>query len=343
MRGSKHAQGLTRTAKPFGATTNYHAEEGALLNWKRFLAKHSPLLILAALCIVLAISSENFRSAGNLQNIALRTCVVSIIAVGQILVILTGGIDLSVGSLAALGGAVGCLSMKAGVPVLPSILLGSCCGMLCGAINGVLVTKGRIPPFIVTLGMMMSARGVVMLLTGAKPVFGLPAGINFLGGKEGWWIPVIIALVITAVFAIILTYTRFGRGLYAMGGNMSAARLSGINVDGMRLVAYSLCGLLAGFAGMMLASRVGIGDPSAAEGYELDAIAACVMGGASLTGGEGGTFGALAGALIMNVLVNYCNLVGVEVHWQRVLVGTLIVALVYYDNLRKRRANLLQD
>lgn len=325
---------------------------------KRLLARHSPLVILAGLCIVLAILSEDFRQPGNLQRVAYRTSVVGIMAIGECLVILTAGIDLSVGSVAALAGVFGCLAMKwLGTPgpgesadliisnwdVCLGVLAGACAGLLCGAINGSLVTKGRMPPFIVTLGMMMVARGATMLLSGAKPVFGLPDSFGYLGGAKGWYIPVLITGAVTGVFAVTLAFTRFGRALYATGGKLSAARLSGIPVDRVRLYAYALCGLLAGFSGVMLASKTSVAAPSAAETYELNAIAACVIGGTSLMGGEGSAIGALAGALIMNVLVNFCNLKDISVHWQMVFVGGLIIVLIYYDNFRKRRAGLLKE
>jgi ribose transport system permease protein len=317
---------------------------------RRRLARHSPLLIFAALCVVLAMISPDFRGGGNLQQVGMRTCVVAIMAVGQILVILTAGIDLSVASVAALAGLVATLLMTDyGWPVPLAIAAGCATGAACGAINGFLITRGRIQPFIVTLGMMMVARGAAMLIAGAKSVFGLPQSFKYLGGSQKIgemgtaWIPISIALSIAILFAIVLSHTRFGRALYAIGGNLTGARLSGIPVDGVRVWAYTLCGLLAGFSGIMLAARVGIGDPAAAPGYELDAIAACVIGGASLVGGEGGALGVVAGALMMSVLVNFCNLNDISIHWQRVLVGSLIVALVYYDNFRKRRAGLLKD
>ncbi|NIA16130.1 MAG: ribose ABC transporter permease [Nitrospiraceae bacterium] len=326
---------------------------------KRFLARHSPLLILAALCIVLALLSEDFRRPGNLQRVAYRTAVIGIIATGQVLVIITAGIDLSVGSVAALAGVAGCMTMKGmGVPidegpgaelaisnfaVFVGVIVGTLTGLVCGAANGLLVTKGKIQPFIVTLGMMMVARGLALLLSNAVSISGLPESFKHLGGSRGWYIPVAITVLIALVFAVALAFTRFGRAIYATGGNRSAARLSGVPVDRVRLYAYSLCGLLAGFAGVMLASRTAVAQPTAAEGYELDAIAACVIGGASLMGGEGGCIGALAGALIMKVLVNFCNLVGFDVFWQKILVGALIILLVFYDNVRKRRAGLLRE
>ena len=311
---------------------------------RRFIARNSPLFILAGLCLVLAVISPNFRSANNLQNVAYRVCVVGIIATGQTLVILTAGIDLSVGSVAALSGVVAALLMTKGhVPIVPAVIAGSATGLCCGVINGVATAKGKLPPFIVTLGMMMAARGTALLITGAQPVFGLPTAFKYLGGTKGWYIPVSITLAITAAFAVVLAFGRFGRALYATGGNLQGARLSGIPVDRVRIGAFAWCGLLTGFAGVMLASKTSIGDPLAGEGMELEAIAACVIGGASLMGGEGGCVGSLAGALIMIVLVNFCNLQELDPHWQKVLVGPLIVGLAFYDNLRKRKAGLIRD
>ncbi len=317
---------------------------------RRLFARHSQLFIFAALCVVLAAVSPDFRSGGNIQQVALRTCVVAIMAVGQILVILTAGIDLSVGSVAALSGVVtGLLMTEQGWPVPLAVAAGCATGMACGAINGLLITRGRIQPFIVTFGMLMVARGAAMLLADSVSVFGLPQSFRYLGGSQkigGYgtaWIPISIALVIALACAVVLSHTRFGRALYATGGNLTGARLSGIPVDRVRVLAYTVCGLLAAVSGIMLAARTSIADPAGASGYEFDAIAACVIGGASLAGGVGGALGVVAGALIMNVLVNFCNLNDISVHWQRVLVGSLIVALVYYDNFRKRRAGLLKD
>lgn len=308
----------------------------------RLIAKHFPLLFFAVLCIGMAMYSESFRDPQNMQNVSYRTAVIAVIALGQLLVILTGGIDLSVGSVAALSGVAGCLAM-AKVGMVPGMAVGLLTGVACGFVNGALITKGRIPPFIVTLGMMMAARGFTLVLSGGVPVFGLPPAFAWLGGTKAWWVPVLIMFALTANAFAGLTYSRFGRALYAIGGNRNAARLSGLPVDKDMTLAYTICGAMAGFAGLMLASQTSIAAPTAAEMYELHAIAACVIGGASLTGGEGGAVGALAGALIMQVLNNFCTLRNIEVYWQNILVGALIVALVYYDNLRKRRAGLLSE
>ncbi len=314
---------------------------------KQFIAKHSPLFILAGLCIAMALYSSDFSGRGNLQSVAMRTSVVGIIAVGELLVILTAGIDLSVGSVAALSAVVGCIVMKSmgdSAMALPvGLLVGCGVGMLCGLINGLLVSKGRIPPFIVTLGTMMWARGLVLLASNGEPVFGMPDAFFWLGGANAWWVPVLLTVSIVAFFFVVLTYTPFGRSLYAIGGNRQAARLSGLPVDRSQMLAYTLSGTLAGFAGLVLASRTSIAAPMAAEMYELEAIAACVIGGASLMGGEGGVIAALAGALIMTVLRNFCTLEDIQVYWQQVLVGGLIVILVYYDSMRKRKAGLIGD
>lgn len=321
---------------------------------RHFVAKHFPLFILAAIVITFAIVSPHFRKWNNMSEVMARTTFVGVLAMGQLLVILTGGIDLSVGSIAAVAGMVGCMCMKtdgleaiwASSPALVvavGLIAGTLTGLLCGAVNGVLVAKGKIPPFVVTLGMMMAARGAARLLSGGQNISALPKGFEWVGGAVVWYVPVCIMLGITLVCALMLNFSRFGRYLYAIGGNREATRLSGIAVDRMRILAFSICGMAAGFGGMIMASRTNIGNPNAAEMSELDAIAACVIGGASLSGGEGGAFTALAGALIMAVLNNFCILQGINDNWQRVTIGTLIIGFVFYDNLRKRRVGLLKE
>ncbi len=309
---------------------------------KRFIAKHSPLFILAGLCILLAMWNDDFRQPGNLQTVASRTSIIGVIAIGQLMVILTAGIDLSVGSVAALSGVIGCLAMTKGVPMPVGVAIGCWIGMICGAINGTLVAKGRIAPFIVTLGMMMVARGLALLISGGKPIFGLPPSFLWLGDAKDWRVPVLIVAVLCIGFTFMLLFTRFGRSLYAIGGNKQASRLSGVPVDKVLILAYTLSGLMAGLGGMMLAAKTSIGSPTAAEMYELDTIAACVIGGASLMGGEGNAVASVAGALIMFVLRNFCNLEDLDPYWQQVLIGVLIVVLVFYDTTRKRKAGLLK-
>lgn len=318
---------------------------------KRFLARHSPLIILAGLCLAMALISERFRQPGNLQDVCGRTCVTAIIAVGELLVILTAGIDLSVGSVAALSGVIAAKSMSEwGLPMPVGVVAGILVGLLCGVVNGLLVTKGRIPPFIATLGTMMASRGIALLVAKSCPINVLVKSFQWLGGSKvlegggtAWWVPVLLAISIAIFFSVLLASTRFGRSIYALGGNLQAARLSGIPVDRVRTGAYALCGLLAGVGGVVLASRTSIGNPTGAEMMELDAIAGCVIGGASLMGGEGGAVAAVAGALIIMVLRNFCNLRNYDANWQQVYVGALVVILVFYDNYRKRKAGLLKD
>ncbi|MFO7975846.1 MAG: ABC transporter permease [Candidatus Hydrogenedentota bacterium] len=316
---------------------------------KQFLAKHSPLVILAVLCIVVAAVMPNFRKPGNLKKVAYRTPVIGIMASGETLVILTGGIDLSVGSVAALSGAVTGKTMNAveehelPFAVTIGVAAGLAVAMLCGAISGFATAYGKIPAFISTLGMMMMARGAALLITGGAPIGGFPDRFAYLGGTRGWYIPVSIMVGIVAVLTIVLVLTRFGRSIYAIGGNAQSARLSGIPVNRSRMLVFVICALLAGFAGIVESSRPMIASPTGAEGYELEAIAACVIGGTSLMGGEGTVIGALAGTLIMQVLVNICNLSGIESDWQKILVGGLVIVLVAYDTYRKRKSGLLKE
>ncbi|NUM56040.1 MAG: ABC transporter permease [Candidatus Hydrogenedentes bacterium] len=319
----------------------------------RFISKNLLIIVMGAVCVVSAFilpyfpatqDTAKFFMPDNLQNVARRISAITVVSVGEVLVILTGGIDLSVGSIAALAQVVSGHAIKTwGWPVFPGMVLGVLTALACGVVNGLLVTKGRIPPFIVTLGMMLAARGAALGISKGFRYSGFPDSFKWLGGGPQWSIPFLVMMGTVAVFALILTYTRFGREVYATGGNLSGARLSGINVDRVRLGAYALCGTLAGFGGLMLASRSGVCDPTSAEGWELDAIAACVVGGASLIGGEGGAIGALLGALIIGVLVNICQLNGMKNEWQRGFIGVLIIVLVFVDNVRKRRAGKLKD
>ncbi len=318
---------------------------------RKTLSRQSPLIIFAFLCVVLAIISPDFRKVENLTSVAYRTSVIGILCVGELLVILTAGIDLSVGSIAAFASMTACLLMKnlhqAQYPdffvVIVGIIIGIACGAFAGLINGLLITRGKIPAFIATLGMMMAARGVTLIICGAQTIYGLPASFSWLGGTQYWWIPVSITGGLALIFAFVLTMTRFGRSLYAIGGNMTATKLSGIRVEFICTIAYTLCGAMAGLAGLVLASRTSVADPNAALSYELDAIAACVIGGASLMGGEGGAISALAGALIIMVLRNFCTIENFNVYWQQVFVGALLIILVFYDNLRKRFSGTSQS
>jgi len=312
------------------------AVPGTLGELARKLASLLSLLILGG---VLSILSPYFLTLDNLFAIGLQMSVIAIIAIGQMLIIISAGIDLSVGSILALSGIVCTIFLADGVPLGLALTGGVAAGTLCGLVNGFLVSKGRIPPFIATLGMMGMARGVALILSGGAGVqlSSLPESFIFLGAGRLFRVvpvPVVITAVLAALGAGLLKYTRLGRYTYAIGSNQEAARLSGVNVQRCLIYIYTICGALSGLAGVILASRLRSGQPTAGTGWELDVIAACVIGGASLSGGEGTIAGALIGALIMGVLRNGCNLLDVSAFWQQVAIGAIIVIAVFIDQYR---------
>jgi len=266
--------------------------------------------------------------------------VFGIIAVGQLLVILTAGIDLSVGSVLGLTGAITAELLVHGVGILPAILVGMAAGAAIGVFNGSLVAYGKLPPFIVTLGMLGIARGVVLVLTDASTVQPLPdsftniANGDFLGLPNLLW----MFVVVVVIASFVLRRTVFGRYVYAVGSNPESARLAGVPVTRVLVAVYAISGLLAAVGGVLFTSRLGAGVPTAGTGYELNAIAACVIGGASLFGAKGGAFGAAAGALIVGVLNNGGNLLAINSFYLQIIIGALILAAVAFDQWQGRRA-----
>ena len=307
---------------------------------RELFMKLAPLFSLVLLCIFFSIGSPFFLSIDNFMTIALQTSVIGIMAIGVTYVIITGGIDLSLGSVMAFAGVCAGMAATAGMPLIICIIVGIAASTACGAVSGSLVTKANIPPFIATLGLMMSIRGLNMVFTDGRAIYFLdyPVFRMLAHGKLFDVIPypVIYLAVIALIAAYILRRTVFGRYIYAVGSNEEATRLSGINVQRVKLMVYSFCGLLTGLAGMILAARLNSGQPSAGVSYELEAIAAVVIGGTSLTGGIGTIGGTVIGAFIMSVLKNGLNLMGVSQFWQMVATGVVVVAAVYLDNLRKR-------
>ena len=296
---------------------------------------------LLLMALILSLLSPYFLTVDNLFAIGLQMAVVAIMAIGQMMVIISAGIDLSVGSVMALSGIGTTMLLAGGTPILPAVLVGLLIGTLCGVIVGVLVAWGHLPPFIATLGMMGIARGAALLLTGGVPIFNLPTEFGFLGQGRVLGavpVPVVFTLILAVAGHFILTRVAFGRYIFAIGSNPVAARLSGIAVEKNLLKIYAINGLLCGFAGIVLASRLSTGQPTAGTGYELDVIAACVIGGASLSGGEGTILGAMIGALIMGVLRNGCNLLDISAFWQQIAIGTIIVFAVFVDQYRKHKA-----
>ncbi|WP_028936545.1 ABC transporter permease [Pseudonocardia spinosispora] len=297
------------------------------------------LIVLLVLFGGLTLASNEFLTSGNLGNLARQVAIFGIIAAGELLVILTAGIDLSVGSVLALTGCVTAELLIHGWPVPAAIVVGLLVGAGLGAFNGTLVALAKLPPFIVTLGMLGIARGVVLVLTDASTIQPLPpsfsavANGNLLGIPNLLWIFVIVV----AATAFVLRRTVFGRYVYAVGSNAESARLAGVPVSAVLISVYAISGLLAAVGGVLFASRLSAGIPTGGEGYELNAIAACVIGGASLFGAKGGAFGAAAGALIVGTLNNGGNLLAVNAFYLEIIVGALILVAVFFDQLQSRR------
>lgn len=295
------------------------------------------LMGLVVLCIALSILTPYFLTPSNLLNVLQQTAINAIIAVGMTFVIISAGIDLSVGSILAFSGVVLASALEAGVPFPLAILMGLAAGSACGAVNGVLITLGRLPPFIATLGMMSVARGAALVYTEGRPISGFPDPFRVLATGEILWVPlpVIIMVVVYLAAHFLLTRTKFGRYTYAMGGNLEAAKLSGVNVTLNKTLVYAFSGLTSGMAAVILTARLNSAQPIAGIMYELDAIAATVIGGTSLMGGQGTLTGTLIGALIMGVLRNGLNLLGVSSYLQQIIIGSVIILAVLIDSTLK--------
>lgn len=329
-------------------------------DWKLIIARDrlhraSALLTLVLLVIGFSIASASFFSVNNGLTILLQTSVIGLLGIGLTLVIITGGIDLSVGSVLALSGVISGLAVKMGVPVVPAMCAGVLMGAACGAFNGFVITKMRIPPFVATLGMMLIARGAALQLTGAAPVSRLGEAFGRLGNGAlfrvvemqpngfprvvfpGIPYPAILLLVVAIAAAYILRRRQIGRHIYATGSNEEAARLSGVNVDWTKMYAYTMSGALAGLAGNVLMSRLVTAQPSEGVMYELDAIAAAVIGGASLSGGVGTIAGTMIGAFIIGILRNGLNMSGVSAFIQQIVIGFVVIGAVWIDQVRNRR------
>jgi ribose transport system permease protein len=290
--------------------------------------------------VVLSIASPYFLTSNNLFNIGIQVSIVAIVALGQTLVILTAGIDLSVGSVAGLGGVLGTMAIaKAGFPIVPGIIIGVLVGGAIGVVNGLLVTQMRLPPFIATLGMLGVARGLTFIVGGENAVYGLPSGFRLFGeGQIGPIpMPLLYLIVLAIVGHIILSRTKLGRYAYAIGSNEEAARISGIPLNRYKLAVYVISGALAGFGGMIAASLVHSGQPNYGIGLELNAIAACVIGGASLFGGVGTIGGTLIGAFLMAIITNGAVLLNLTQYYQQVIIGVIIWLAVWWDQVRRRR------
>jgi ribose transport system permease protein len=297
-----------------------------------------PFLTLVALFIVLSIVSPSFLTATNLSSVARQTAVINIMALGMTVVIISGGIDLSVGSILALAGLLGAMTMQHH-PVAAGIIAGLLIGTACGLANGLMITTLRISPFIVTLGAMGIYRGLALIVSKGLPVQQIPDSFSYLAEGTLLGIPFVLWILVLCAAAvhIILEHTRLGRYAFAIGSNSDAAFYAGVPVRFHTTAVYALAGLLTGLAGMIEASRLMTGQPTSGQGYELTAIAAVVIGGGSLRGGEGSVLGTLVGAFIMGLLANGSDLLGVNPYWQQVIIGAVIIIAVALDEWRKRR------
>ncbi|HVO38988.1 MAG TPA: ABC transporter permease [Spirochaetia bacterium] len=300
-------------------------------------------LILAAMVLFLSLFTNTFLTSTNIFNILRAFSWVAISSFGECMVIITGGIDLSVGSVMGLSGLIAAMLLRASVNAPLAVAGGLAGGIVIGLLNGLMVTKARLPPFIATLGMLLMARGLCYGVTGGWPVQDLPQGFRNLGQYDipflgaGIPLPLVFVVGFGVVMAMFLKRTVWGYRIYAVGGNEVASGLSGISTDRVKLMVYILCAFLTAVGGILMTARLGVAAPTAASGYELDVIAAAVVGGTSLAGGEGTILGALIGAAIMQVLRTGLVLTGVSAYWLQAVQGLVIVVAIMLDQLRKRQ------
>lgn len=309
-------------------------------NTQSIIQKIGPFIGLLLIIIVISIMSPNFLTINNIFNVLRQVSINALIAFGMTFVILTGGIDLSVGSTLALTGAVTAGMLASGMDPILAMALGLLLGAILGAINGVIIAKGKVAPFIATLATMTIYRGLTLVYTEGKPISGLGDSLSFQLLGKGYFfgipVPIVTMLLTFGVLYFILKKTTFGRRVYAVGGNEEASKLSGIRVDRIKIYVYALTGFLAALASLILTSRLNSAQPTAGNMFELDAIAAVVLGGTSLTGGRGWIVGTVIGALIIGVLNNGLNLIGVSSFFQQVVKGAVILIAVLLD--RKKEA-----
>ncbi|RKL67293.1 ribose ABC transporter permease [Salipaludibacillus neizhouensis] len=311
------------------------------MSWKKrskiIFDRLGMLIVLLLLIGIMSIFAPSFTDPGNIMNILKQSSITAILAAGMTVVILTGGIDLSVGSILALSGVVSVMLSNAGVPVPVAMAAGVAVGYAAGAINGYFTAVPKLPAFIVTLGSMTYVRGLAYVITGGYPVVLISENFKFIGA--GYFLgvptPVYVMTIVYIIMFIVLKYTLFGRHIYAVGGNEEASRLTGIKVERTLIHAYSISGLLAGLAGVVMASRLYSGQPMVGVASELDAIAAVILGGTSFVGGRGRIQGTIIGVFIIAVLTNGMTLLNVDYYWQQVVMGVVIILAVLLDRIRR--------
>lgn len=308
---------------------------------KAIISFRESILIIAILLmgLFMSIMSPYFLSWRNMDAIFLGLSVEGIITIGMVIVLISGGLDLSVGSTLALAGVVTGLSLNAGIPVVFSISIGLFSAMMVGFVNGILIAKVGLNPFITTLGMLMAVRGLVLVVAKGRAVLNLPMGFKIIGQGKLWGMqyPIFLLFILVLVGDYILRNSRFMRQGYYVGGNEKAAKLNGINVAMVKIINYITVSFLAGLSGILITARFGSASVTIGQGLELRVITAVIIGGASLRGGEGSVFGAFLGALFMGIISNSLNLLGVNIYWQNLVMGVTLILAVLFDVLSKRR------
>jgi len=305
-----------------------------------YIRQYGIFLAFLIICGFLSYASSQFLTISNWTIIITQVSINALLAFGVTFVIITGGIDLSVGSIVAVAGVVAALlASQPDLPLIVPILGGLLAGLVFGLINGLIITKSKIAPFIVTLGIMTMGRGLALILSKGRPISNLSDSFNFIGGGDIFGIPfpIIVLVIVFIISYLLLKNTVFGRYVYAIGGNEQAAWASGINVNKIKMAVYALCGTLAGLAGILLTSRITTGQPNAGAGFELDAIAAAIIGGTSTSGGTGTMVGTLIGALLIGVINNGLDLLNVSSYYQQVIMGAIIIGAVLLDSWNQKK------
>ncbi len=302
--------------------------------FKSILSTFGIYFVFVIIFAALSFANPKFCSLNNLINVLKQASIVAVIAMGQTFCLIIGGMDLSSGSVMALAGVCSAFyGLKDSTNMAMVFIMAFGVGILCGFINGIIVSRGKVPAFIATLGMQQAARGMALLVTNATPVFGLSPAYTFLGSAKLFEIPVLVLvmIVVLIICAFVLNKTKFGRHVYAVGGNEVSAYVSGIAVKKIQLIVYMIAGAMSGLGGLLLAGRIQSGTPAMAEGYELDAIAGAVIGGISTSGGVGKIYGAIIGSLLLAMISNGLDMLQVSAYYQQIIKGAIIVLAVLFD------------
>ena len=310
-------------------------------NVKALLSEYFIFVIFLVLVIALTCLKPSFIQPSNLVNILKQASINGILSFGMMFVIIAGGFDMSVGSTVAFAGILAAMLGQGQFPLFVPLIVALIAGLAVGIVNGVGVAVGDLPPFIMTLGTMTAVRGLALLISNGKPVTGISAEYKAIAASSVFGIPMlaVFLVIVIVICSFILAKTVYGRRVYACGGNLLAARVAGINTTKIRISTFAIAGLLAGFCGFLMTSRVTIGQPTAAESYEMDAITACVVGGVSMSGGVGKPWGVVIGALLITVIANGLDILGVSSHWQKIVKGVIIVIAVLIDVKGKSKKN----